>query len=145
MKHRDCGGHIILVASEMYELVSPSLSITTRGISPGILELSTKKGGSFKLLCSQCGEIFSSKEEFEEEVIESCSFCKGEKSPSELLVSDMFAPICKSCRSKTPERKPAREQTMTDKLLIMYSEYLKNSNMPTLLSILTKKVMKGDL
>lgn len=139
MIHKKCGGKLVLDCTSLYLIQSPSIKITTKGILPGPVQIDSNKNRSgVKLLCSQCQEEFSKKEEYEDGILETCSICRKDYPPSEIQVTDYITGICIHCISKANSSK-LDSTKIADKMLALYGEVLKKGDNPTLLTILMKK------
>jgi hypothetical protein len=140
MIHNKCGGAIVMDCSSMYKIQSPSIVITTRGIQPGMVQIDAlNKRETPTLMCSSCGDIFQSKDEFESEILETCSICEHEKSPSEIIITEYVYKICKDCidRANSPEK--LNSKISKDRTLSLYGQVLKKVESISLLTILMKK------
>jgi hypothetical protein len=140
MIHKKCCGTIVGDWSSTYKIQSPSLVITTRGILPGMLEITLAgKRDTSKLMCSSCGEVFQSKEEFESEILETCNICEQEKPPSEIMVNDYIYKICSSCIDRASNPEKLNTKLSKDRTLSLYGQILKKVENISLLTILMKK------
>lgn len=140
MIHKKCGGNIVMDCSSMYKIQSPSIQITTRGIQPGMVQIDTlNKRETPKLMCSSCGDVFQTKEEFESEILETCNICEHEKPPSKIMVNDYVYKICNECidRANNPEK--LNPKLSKDRTLSLYGQVLKKVENVSLLTILMKK------
>lgn len=139
MIHKKCKGNIVLDCSSIYIINSPSMTINTKGITPGPIQIDyAKKKEPTKLMCIKCGSSFGTKEEFEEEILDSCSICGEECPPSQIRVTDYVNKICDTCieRGKSNKLNP---DVLKDKMLMLYGQMLSKGDNPTLLTILMKK------
>lgn len=139
MIHKDCEGQIVLDCSGIYTIQSPSMVITPKGITPGMIQIDAckdKKG--VKLICSKCGEVFSTKDDFENKVLEECGICRHGKSPSKIRVTEYISRVCDDCieRVKVGKINTSRK---ADQILSYFGEVLQKLDAPTLLTILMKK------
>lgn len=138
MNHKNCGGSIVIDCSNRYVLRSPSVKITSNGVFPGVLQIDAIGGKtSNRFMCAKCNAIFSTKEEFEEELVDTCFLCHEEHSVSKLFFVEGISYICDSCKKKVDN--PEKYASMNDKTLMYFGQYLKNKTYPTLLTILMKK------
>lgn len=140
MIHKKCGGNIVMDCSSLYKIQSPSVVITTKGISPGMVQIDiANKRESSKLMCSSCGQIFQTKEEFDTEILETCIICEHEKSPSEIMINDYVNKICKECidRANNPDKLNTR--LSKDRTLSLYGQAIRKVENISLLTILMKK------
>ena len=140
MIHKKCGGQIVMDCSSMYKIQSPSIVITTKGIQPGMIQIDTNnKRETPKLMCSSCGDIFQSKDEFESEILETCNICEQEKPPSEIMVNEYIYKICKTCIDKASNPEKLNLSLSKDRTLSLYGQILKKADNMSLLTILMKK------
>ncbi len=139
MKHKKCGGSIVMDLTGLYIINSPSISITPKGISPGMIQIDSCVNKSHaKLICNKCNQVLSTKEDFEEEIIESCGVCGNEYDPSQIHVTDYISKICNEClNSKSTKTRTSNPQR---NLLSLYGEIIQKGENPTLLTILLKKI-----
>jgi hypothetical protein len=143
MIHKNCGGTIVLDLSEMYLINSPSINISPKGITPGMIQIdSNPEKKHSRLMCNKCGETLSSQEEFEDEITELCGICAKYFAPSLIFVTDFFK-ICKSCLnyeySDSATSKRIGKDATYYKILSLYGEAIHKADNPTLLTILMKK------
>lgn len=140
MIHKKCGGSIVIDCSSLYKIQSPSIQITTKGIQPGMVEIRTvNKKETPKFMCSTCEEVFQSKDEFESEILEICSICESEKSPSEIMVNSYIYKICTECLDKAKNPEKLNSRLSKDRTLQLYGEILRKVESISLLTILMKK------
>lgn len=138
MKHKNCGGNIVLDLSSVYIINSPTIVISTKGMSPGMIQIDSSPGkNASKLSCNKCGESFSGKEKFEEEILGTCSICNKEFPPSELKVNDYIPMVCNECLDPNSKKKV---ESLQRSMLALYQEVLMKQDNPTLLTILMKKI-----
>jgi hypothetical protein len=136
MNHKKCGGTIEVDCSSLYLIRSAGLKITTRGILPGVIQIDAAKTKSTtKLTCSQCHEVFSTKDDYQNEIVDKCIFCQTNHSTDELKVIDGLGMVCIECISNINLGKI----TAKNKLLLYYGDIIKGKEFPTLLTILMKK------
>lgn len=140
MIHKNCGGNIVMDLSGMYLINSPGLNITTKGIFPGMLQVDTSpEKRHIKLLCSKCGDSFSTKEEFESGIVDVCDICGKERSPSEIRITDYIPKICDNCIDNENSAK-LTENSIQKRIFSLYGEVLHKIESSTLLTILLKKL-----
>jgi len=139
MNHKKCGNKLVLDCSHLYKIQSPSITISTKGIFPGTVQIDfSGNSGPSVLRCNTCNEEFSTKKEMEDGIVEECVFCKKEYPPSEILVSDYINKICIHCGDSSKASKTSNAAAKN--LLSLYGQVLsKSNNNITLLDILTKK------
>lgn len=136
LTHKKCGGSIEIDCSSLYLIRSAGLKITTRGIFPGVIQIdSARNKSTTKLICSHCHNIFSTKEDYQNEIVERCIFCQESHSTEELKVVDGLGMVCTDCISNIN----AGKVTAKEKLLLYYGDIIKGKDFPTLLTILMKK------
>lgn len=139
MIHKKCGGKLVLDCTSLYLIQSPSVKISSRGIFPGIIQIdSNKVKSTAKLICSKCQEVFSSKDEYEDGILEPCSICGNSYPPSEIKVTDCLSNVCVHCIELANSSKLSSNK-IKDKMLMLYGEILNKADSPTLLTILMKK------
>lgn len=139
MIHKKCTGKLVLDCTSMYLIQSPSIKITVNGVFPGVVQIDSNKAkGNARLICSKCGDTFSTKNEFEDEVLETCGLCGKNYPPSEIKINDYFTGLCIHCISKINSSKLDVSE-IKDRMLYMYGEILNKIDSPTLLTILMKK------
>jgi hypothetical protein len=136
MNHKKCGGQIVLDLSGSFVINSPSLNITTKGISPGMIQIdaSSQKKRPV-LICKICEEKFSTQDEFEEGILEICGVCGHEYPPSEIRVTDFISRICNNCMKDDGKKSDSSQK----RILFLYGEVIRKVENPTLLTILMKK------
>lgn len=136
LTHKKCGGAIEIDCNSLYLIRSAGLKITARGILPGIIQIdSAKIKSSVKLICSQCHDVFSTKEDYQNEVEDKCIFCQTNHSTDKLHIVDGLGMVCDDCISNINSGK----LTAKDKLLLYYGDIIKGKEFPALLTILMKK------
>lgn len=140
MIHKNCGGSIVIDLSSQYLIQSPTVRITSSGIFPGMIQIDSKKGGSNKYACSKCHKSFEGKDDFIEQIVESCALCGNEFSPDKINIagSDYSHKLCTDCVSAS--KKTTSTTSVKDKMLYMYGQFLKNVETVTLLTLLMKKI-----
>ncbi len=136
MIHKGCGGNIAIDVSELYTLQSPAFTISVKGIIPGMMELSSKdSSGRLRLFCQKCGDHFSDKKDYEDELQDTCSVCGELYSPSEIKVTEPISKICNNCL----EGKSSGNGTQK-RILSLYGGAIRTADSPTLLTVMMKKM-----
>jgi hypothetical protein len=139
MIHKSCGGKIVLDCTSMYIIQSPSIIISSKGISPGMIQIdSCKDKKGVKLLCSKCQITFSGKDDFENNLLDTCGICGNNHPPSKLRVSEFLSKVCEDCIDRTKSSKLDINKRK-DQILAYFGEALQKLDAPSLLSILLKK------
>jgi hypothetical protein len=90
-----------------------------------------------KLICSICEKEFVTKEDFEDEITESCCVCGNNYPPSKIKISDYIPKLCENCHEGNIPSKGG--DIMQRRLLSLYGEAIRKESNPTLLTILMKK------
>ena len=127
--HKTCGGKLLLDLSEMLTLVSPGITITQKGVFPGVTEVkASQKRQKTMFLCNECNAKLSTKDDFMTGIVSQCSFCLVTYEIGELVVLENGPFICKDCLSG---------KTNND-FLSMYAELLEKDKI-SLLTLLLKK------
>ncbi len=140
MKHIKCGGTIVLDLSNQYWLRSPAMIITSKSITPGMIQLeSNPKGSGFKFVCQKCNTTFSTKEEMLEEIVENCGTCGRENLVNQIFVSDHVSRVCQKCVDDVTNNKRIDTSTTTGRILATLGSAIISADMPTLLTIMLKK------
>lgn len=142
MRHIKCGGTIVLDCTSIFLLQSPAMVINSKGISPGMIEVVVNnKNGGFKYICQECDKVFSSKEEIEEQITETCSTCGDEHSPSHIRISDHVSRICNFCIEKVRNGKIQKLDlsSINGRMLATLGSAIVSGDMPTLLTLMLKK------
>lgn len=135
--HKACRHKVVMNLSNMYMVKSPGITITPKGVSPGMIEIdyaAKKAGNSFA--CTDCGEVFVTKADIEEKLFAVCEICQKEKKPSELFVTEYVTIICEDCIKGTSTKRP---DSVENRYYAFYGEVLKRGEHPTLLAVLQKK------
>lgn len=137
MIHKNCSGNVVVDLSSLYTLRSPSISISTRGLAHGMVQIeSSKNKKPAVLLCEKCDQAFTNKEEFESGILEKCEVCQELYPPGELRVTDYIPLICEDCikdKTRTPD------DTSNGRYISLYMGVITKGDHPTLLTILMKK------
>ena len=114
LRHKGkCKGAVTVNLGNLFEIVSPGISITTAGIKIGTAEVRPKRGTNLLALsCQKCGENFSESVELPIEC--QCFICKNYRSVSEILVSQNIPPVCDSClKVLTRKAEPTNDKIRT--------------------------------
>lgn len=108
--HRGCGGSLVVDCSGMFSLRSPSISVSSMGISIGAVEISEKMGNLSKLMltCIKCEAVLEIPEK-EEEISVECVICHKKKPVKDILVSREYSSFCTTCNSVLNGEKSAPE------------------------------------
>lgn len=137
MIHKKCGGKLVLDCTSFYNIQSPSIKITNKGLMPGVVEITLNKIKSNpRLICSRCYNDFSSKEEYENEITETCVICRKEFSPSKIKIISNSVFVCFDCCKKASSKSIDEGE---DKLFYVFGEYLSKAEGSILLDVLIKK------
>ena len=114
LRHKGkCKGAITANLGNLFEIVSPGISITSAGIKIGTAEVRAKRGPSLLALsCQKCGEDFSETSELPIEC--QCFVCRSYHSASNMYVSQNIPPICDSClKVLTGKAEPTNDKIRT--------------------------------
>lgn len=92
-----CKGDIVVNLANLFDIISPGLSITSTGIKVSVSEVRPKPGRvQINLSCRKCGEEINP--ETENPKIEcQCFICKEYKNISVMKTSTNIPPVCDSC------------------------------------------------
>lgn len=128
--NQKCRGNIVIDCSSFFTIQSPSIKITSRGVQPGIIQIDAGKSKSTNLMCFKCGEVFSTKKQLDENILDSCSICGESFQPSKLYIIDNGGGtrVCEKCKSGNSDN---------EKVLALYGQFLKKAKYTNLLDILT--------
>lgn len=137
MEHKNCGGSVVLDLTDCFIITSPSMVVTTKGISSGMLQIdSSGNKKPAKFICLKCKEILDLKNKLDDEIIERCVACSREFHPSDILVTDIVPFLCKECA-----KGEGKNIDTSASFLSLYGAFLKKvSEFPTLLQVLSKKL-----
>ena len=93
LKHNKCGGPVILSLANSIKIVSPGFSISTRGISPGVMEIqSISKSPGF--VCLKCGHVFDPDLT---DLLGFCITCSDYYPVQQIAVTDFLSSVCTDC------------------------------------------------
>jgi hypothetical protein len=148
MIHIPCKADVVIDLSTHVAVRSPSIKITERGISPGMVEIATikRKPAMYTLVCKKCEERINNSLE---SVGERCFICSEIVPLSRIHYSDVGF-ICKDCISASAEQKQSKqkaeeefdeedEDIVKKRLLVLYEEVIKKSGeFPTLEELVKK-------
>lgn len=133
MYHKKCTGKIEIDCTSMFVLRSPSIRVDSTGIFPGPIQIdSAKIKSSAKLVCHNCQETFTTKDEYEEGIVETCAICRDKYPPSQIRVVDGLSYVCQNCID-------SKSSSKENKIAMYFGELIRNKDYPTLLTILMKK------
>lgn len=91
-----CKGGIILDITRGFVISSPSISVSTRGLSIGVTEISTRKNyaGDVDYFCSKCCHVVDVSD-----ISCKCLVCTKDKAVAEMYISSRILFACESCKS----------------------------------------------
>lgn len=138
MKHRNCGGDILIDLTDYYTIRSPCVVLGTKGLTHGMAEItSSGKKETRKYVCNQCNESFSTKDAIEDSIFDECGICGNYYSPSKIIITDIVTKICEDCMSSKSERISTSRNA---KLYALYGTAIQEAgNGTTLLTLLLRK------
>lgn len=137
LKHKKCGGTLVVDASSAIALVTPSFSFRASGeFVLGITELKERKAAKFADIfqCSKCSVTMSPESD---EILSTCNVCRKDKPASQMFVSSAISQICQKCADLLSDPKSETD----DAKVIEYRQYL---NLPEkLVTVPMVNIMKS--
>lgn len=98
LRHKGCGGRVVLNVADSFDFLTPSMSFTSDGINIGPLELRTKAEKVMpSFICASCSASISS-EDAPDKIEVRCSVCQESKPVKEVSSSRMISCVCNSCK-----------------------------------------------
>src|ERR1041385_4573987 len=112
MKHRKCGGNLVLDLAGMFTFKTPSLSITSEGIVVGVTELQYNPKGEPFFVCGKCQTQLSLKDSTD--ILVECVFCEHTHPATKIFCSSgqglQLPDICEDClKMLRGEKEPTEE------------------------------------
>lgn len=117
LKHKKCNGALYINVASMFILRSPSIGLTSAGVSVGVLQLEDRPGGTPTLCCSKCGIDMPMDSE---DVVIECSICNKFHPVDRVFSSDQIMAACNNCISMlTGEKPPTAEVARITEFMII--------------------------
>lgn len=138
LRHKDCGGNLVLNIAGMFTFKTPSLAISPDGIKVGVIEFQAKSRGNATLCCDKCDGEISTKDS--KEILVRCSVCGLYRPVEEVSSSYQINCLCNSCGDMLSGKTQATE---TVKRIAHYL-YVKPGDikLEPFANILSKKIIK---
>lgn len=108
-----CRGLVFPDVTNLFTVKSPSLVISARGLSLGVLEIQYNSGSSkISLICSKCKEEIPPKN-FAEEIMVECNICHKHKVAKECFTSRTVSVFCTDCKEAMAGKREAPPEIKT--------------------------------
>jgi hypothetical protein len=109
LRHKGCGGNLVLDVSGAVALLTPSFNFGVDSVGVGVVELS-KRNNSVPIgklfMCSKCSNPVKTLE-----IEGQCIVCRKHHSPSRLNVTNAVPLICDDCFAALGENPPEKIST----------------------------------
>lgn len=98
LRHRKCGGNLLLDITNVVKILTPAYALTLDGINMGTVEF-TKSNlpdgvNDAQLICGRCGGVHKSDSL---EVEAQCGVCRKFKTTEKLLITKELPCVCTEC------------------------------------------------
>lgn len=94
-RHKNCNGTVVISLAKAVKIVSPGCVITTKGISPGAIEINQIERANSGFVCLKCGHDFDEKLT---DLLVYCMACNEYHPVVNMLVNDfVLGLVCESC------------------------------------------------
>jgi len=137
LRHKDCGGNVIISASDTIKLVSPGYKISVRGITPGALEITSVGAGKCGFLCTKCGEAFK---ESIENIEGMCFACDTYQDLDHIRVTNHLSLVCQGCLDVLSGKAETDDPSLTRMKEVLYIPDSNNNSSISLKTVMMKPV-----